>query len=170
MASVCVVENNEINTNPENRSQFARIRYLGQNSPNYMKASSILSIIGKVLLTLLLVSPILGSLGIFPAPTADMYGTPQAFQFVDLLMKSKYIMIIDSLVFLAAIVCLWTKRTALAALLILPITINIIGFHAFLDSGLFTAGAIMGDVLFLLNLAFLWQQRAQYRSLFQKHS
>lgn len=135
-----------------------------------MKFTSILSIVGKILLTLLLVMPIFGTLGIFPAPTPDMYQTPQAFQFVDLLMKSKYIMVIDALVFLAAIICLWTKRTALAALLLLPITINIVGFHAFLDGGPFTAGAIMGNVLFLLNLAFLWQQRAQYRTLFQKHS
>ncbi len=135
-----------------------------------MKASSILSIIGKILLTLLLISPILGVLGIFPAPTADMYGTPEAFQFVDILMKSRYITIMQAVVFLISIVCLWTKRTALASLLLLPISLNIVGFHAFLDNGLFTAGAIMGNVLFILNLAFLWQQRAQYRSLFQKHS
>ncbi len=135
-----------------------------------MKFTSFVSIVGKVLLTLLLISPILGVLGVFPAPTADMYGTPEAFQFIDILMKSRYITIMEAVVFLISIICLWTKRTALAALLLLPITLNIVGFHAFLDSGLFTAGAIMGNVLLILNLAFLWQQRAQYRSLFQKQS
>jgi hypothetical protein len=135
-----------------------------------MKFTSILSIVGKVLLTLLLISPILGVLGIFPAPTADMYQTSQAFQFIDLIMKSRYIVVIEAIVFLVVIVCLWTKRTALAALLLLPFTVNIVGFHAFLDGGPFTAGAMMGNVLLLLNLAFLWQQRAQYRTLFQKHS
>ncbi len=127
-----------------------------------------LTIIGKILLTLLLISPILGVLGIFPAPTRDLYQTDQAFQFVDLLMKSRYVMYMDAVVFLLAIVCLWTRRTALAALLLLPISLNIVGFHAFLDGGPFTAGAIMGNVLFLLNLAFLWKERAQYKTLFEK--
>lgn len=135
-----------------------------------MRLSPLASTIGKVVLTLVLIVPLLGVLGIFPPPTPDLYSTPQAFQFIDLLMKSHYIPLIDSIVFLLAIVCLWTKRTALAALLLLPITINIVGFHAFLDGGLLKPGAIMGNVLFLLNLTFLWQQRGQYRSLFQKQS
>ena len=135
-----------------------------------MKLSSLASTVGKVVLTLVLITPILGALGIFPAPTPDMYGTPEAFQFIDIMMKSHYISIINSIVFLIAAVCLWTKRTPLAALLLLPITVNIVGFHAFLDGGLLKPGAIMGNILFLLNLAFLWQQRGQYRSLFQKQS
>lgn len=128
----------------------------------------IFSILGKILLTLLMISPILGLLGIFPAPTPDLYNTPQAFTFIDLLMKARYVLVMEAVVFLIAIFCLWTKRTALAALLILPITLNIVGFHAFLDGGLLTGGAIMGNVLLLLNLAFLWQQREAYRSLWQK--
>lgn len=135
-----------------------------------MKYSSAASVVGKILLTLLLITPIFGVLGVFPAPTPDLYQTPEAFQFIDLLMKSRYIMIINAVVFIVSMVCLWTKRTALAALLLLPITVNIVGFHAFLDGGLHKPGAIMGNVLLVLNLAFLWQQRAQYRSLFQKHS
>lgn len=135
-----------------------------------MKYSSAASLVGKIVLTLLLIMPIFGVLGIFPAPTPDLYQTPEAFQFIDLLMKSRYIMIINAVVFIVSMVCLWTKRTALAALLLLPITVNIVAFHAFLDGGLHKSGAIMGNVFLLLNLAFLWQQRAQYRSLFQKHS
>lgn len=135
-----------------------------------MKYNAILSNVGKVLLTLLLVMPILGTLGIFPAPTADMYQTPEAFQFINLLMQSRYIMVINSVVYLITLFCLWTRRTALAALLLLPISINIVGFHAFLDGGLLTGGAVMGNVLLLLNLAFLWQQRANYKSLWEKRT
>ena len=133
-----------------------------------MKAARIATIVGKVLLTLLLVSPILGVLGLFPVPTPDLYNTPEAFQFIDLLMKSKYVMWIEALVFAFSAVCLWTKRTALAALLLLPFTVNIVGFHAFLDGGLFTPGAIMGNLLLVLNLAFLWHQRAHYLPLFKQ--
>ena len=133
-----------------------------------MKYSSVFSLIGKVLLTLLLIMPILGVTGVFPPPTPDLYNTPQAFQFIDLLMKSWYVVIMEAVVFVLAIVCLWTKRTALAALLLLPITLNIIGFHAFLDGGLHQPGAIMGNVLFLLNIAFLWQQRKHYRPLLKQ--
>lgn len=125
----------------------------------------ILNIILKIILCLLLVSPILGALGIFPPPTPDLYNTPQAFAFIDMLMQGKYITWMIAIVFAISIVLIATKRTALAALLILPITLNIIGFHLFLDGGLFTSGAIMADVLFVLNLYFLWQNRSRYALL-----
>jgi hypothetical protein len=131
--------------------------------PSTMKKA--LNITLKLLLTLILVMPILGATGIFPAPTPEMYSTPEAYAFVAMLMASKYIMIIDAIVFALATVCLWTKRVALAALLILPITVNIVGFHLFLDGGLFTAGAVMGNLLLFLNLYFLWQSRKEYSSL-----
>ena len=133
-----------------------------------MKLSSVLSLIGKVLLTLLLIMPILGATGLFPPPTPDLFNTPQAFQFIDLLMKSWYVVVMEAVVFVLAIVCLWTKRTALAALLLLPITLNIVGFHLFLDGGLHKPGAVLGDALFLLNIAFLWQQRKHYRPLLKQ--
>mgnify|MGYP003528620134 CR=1 FL=1 len=63
-----------------------------------MKLSSLATTIGKVLLTLLMVMPILGTLGIFPAPTPDMYHTPEAFQFVNILMTSKYVMMMSVVV------------------------------------------------------------------------
>jgi len=119
----------------------------------------------KGVLSLLLVSPILGTLGIFPPPTRDLYNTDQAFEFINALMSSGYIMVIMALCFLVAIILLWTKRTAAAALLILPFTVNIVGFHLMLDGGLFTAGAIMGNVLLILNAYFLWQHRATYKQL-----
>ncbi len=124
----------------------------------------------KGILSLLLVSPILGTLGIFPPPTRDMYNTDQAFEFINILMRSGYIMIIMAICFLLAIILLWTKRTAAAALLILPFTVNIVAFHLVLDGGLFTAGAIMGNVLLLLNVYFLWQYRTSYKQLLAAQS
>ncbi len=124
----------------------------------------------KGILSLLLVSPILGTLGIFPPPTRDLYNTDQAFEFINILMRSGYIMIIMAICFLLAIILLWTKRTAAAALLILPFTVNIVAFHLVLDGGLFTAGAIMGNVLLILNVYFLWQYRTIYKQLFAAQS
>lgn len=125
----------------------------------------VFNVLLKLILSLILVMPILGATGIFPAPTQEMYNTKEAYTFIAMLMAGKYIVIIEALVFAPAIVCLWTKRVALAALLILPITVNIVGFHLFLDGGLFTGGAVMANVLLVLNLTFLWQERKEYTSL-----
>lgn len=123
----------------------------------------------KILLTALIGMPILGALGIFPAPTADMYQNQTAYDFIKIMMDSGYIMYINSIVFIISIVLLWTKRSALAALLILPITVNIVGFHAFLDGGLLTGGAVMGNILLLLNIYFLWINKSTYAVLFAKN-
>jgi hypothetical protein len=128
----------------------------------------IFNIILKVVFCLLMVSPILGVLGVFPAPTADMYNTPQAFSFIQTLMDVGYIDIIVAIVFAFAIFLIITRRTALAALLVLPVMVNIISFHAFLDGGLFTVGALMADALCLINIYFLWICRGQYRILWAK--
>ena len=128
----------------------------------------IFNIVLRVILALLLVSPILGTLGVFPAPTPDLYNTPQAFDFIMVLYSTKYIMYIQAIVFAVSIGLILTNRMALASLLILPVTVNIICFHAFLDGGLFTAGASMADALFLLNIYFLWQNRHVYKTLYTK--
>lgn len=119
-------------------------------------------------MVLLLISPILGVLGVFPAPTADLYNSVQAFDFIDMLMKVGYINYMIALVFAVSIVLIVTNRIAFAALLLTPITINIVAFHAFLDGGLFTAGAIMADMLLVLNFYFLWQNRSRYKLLLAK--
>ncbi|MBU3668422.1 MAG: hypothetical protein FGM57_00470 [Candidatus Taylorbacteria bacterium] len=128
----------------------------------------ILNIICKVVLTLLIATPILGTIGVFPPPTPDMYGNAVAYYFILILMSSGYVMYTMSVVFLISIFLLWTKREALAAILILPITINIVGFHAFLDNGLLVPGAIMGNILLILNLYFLWMNRKKYLPLLAK--
>ena len=125
----------------------------------------VIDIVLKVLLSFLMIMPILGTLGIFPAPTADMYTSAESFAFISAIMNAWYITATMAIVFALALVSLWTKRVALAALLILPLTVNIVGFHLFLDGGLFTAGSIMADALLLLNGYFLYQQRAVYRTL-----
>lgn len=122
-------------------------------------------IVLKVVLSLILVLPILGTLGVGPPPTQDLYNTPQAFAFIETITAGRYISIIMSLVHVVALVCLWTRRTGVAALLILPITVNVVGFHAFLDGGLLTAGAVLGNIMLLINVYFLWQHRREYAPL-----
>lgn len=125
----------------------------------------ILHTVLKIVLILLMISPILGTLGIFPAPTRGMYNTDEAFQFITILMNSGYVMWMMAVVFLISIILVFKNKMASVALLILPITLNIIGFHAFLDGGLLTPGAIMGNALLLINLYFLWQNKETYKSL-----
>ncbi len=127
----------------------------------------IFNIVLKVILCFILISPVLGALGIFPAPTPDLYNTPQAFAFIEMLFITKYILYLEALIFLLAIVLTAMNRMAIVALLILPITVNIVSFHAFLDGGLLTSGAILANILLALNLYFLWQNKEKYKSLWQ---
>jgi putative oxidoreductase len=129
-----------------------------------------IDIVLKVLLSLILVTPILGLTGLFPPPTQDLYNTPEAFAFIQMMTEGKYISIIMAVVHVVALVCLWTRRTGLAALLILPITVNVVAFHAFLDGGLLTAGAVLGNIMLLINAYFLWQHRREYAPLLTQTS
>jgi hypothetical protein len=129
-----------------------------------------IDIVLKIILSLILILPILGLLRVFPPPTPDLYNTLEAFEFIQTLEEVRYITIIMVAVHVIALVCMWTGRMAVAALLILPITVNVVAFHLFLDGGLHKAGAIPGNVMLLLNAYFLWQQRSKYRALFDKHA
>jgi hypothetical protein len=122
----------------------------------------------RVVLSLIMLLPIVGPLDLMPAPTRDLYNTDRAFQFIQVLMEARYITVMMAVVFALALYLLWTKRAALAALLILPVTLNIMGFHAFLDGGLFTGGAVLGNGIFLLNLYFLWQGRGELKQLLNR--
>ena len=119
----------------------------------------------KAVLSLILVLPILGVTGVFPPPTTDLYNTPEAFGFIALLQEIRYITLIMVAVHVIALVCLWTGRTALAALLVLPITVNVVAFHLVLDGGLLTGGAVLGNIMLLINGYFLWTRRHQYAPL-----
>ncbi len=125
-----------------------------------------INIVLKVVLSLILIMPILGVLGVFPQPTADMYKTKESYDFIMALYSSGYIMWLMGVVFALCLFLIIKNKMALVALLLLPISLNILGFHMFLDGGLFNAGAIMADVLFALNLYFLYQNRDQYKALF----
>lgn len=130
----------------------------------------IVDIVLKVLLSLILVTPILGLTGLFPPPTQDLYNTPEAFRFIETITEDGYISPIMAVVHVLALFCLWTRRTGLAALLILPITVNVVAFHAFLDGGLLTAGAVLGNIMLAINAYFLWQHRHEYRPLLTQTS
>lgn len=125
----------------------------------------IINVIAKILLSLILIMPIFGILGIFPPPTRDLYNSDIAFEFIQILMATGYINYIMSAVFALSVILLWTRREALAAVLITPITVNIVAFHLFLDGGLMTGGAVMGNILLVLNIYFLYQNRAKLREL-----
>jgi hypothetical protein len=127
----------------------------------------IINIILRIVLSLIMITPILGALGIFPAPTPDLYNTPQAFAFIEILSVTKYVMYLMAVVFVIGVVLTLMNRMAIVALLILPVTVNIVAFHFFLDGGLLTSGAILADVLLALNLYFLWQNREKYESFWK---
>lgn len=126
----------------------------------------IINIILRILLSLLLAMPILGVLGVFPAPTRDLYQTQEAYDFIITLTNSGYIMWMMAAVFAICLILTFKNKMAAVALLLLPITLNIIGFHAFLDGGLLTSGSIMAVAFFLINLYFLWENRNRYKVLF----
>ena len=122
----------------------------------------------RIVLSLILLLPVIGVLGIFPPPTADLYNTPEAFAFIETLEDIRYISIIMAIVHVVALACLWLGRVALAALLILPITVNVVAFHLFLDGGLLKAGSVPADVMLAINVYLLWQQRRRYTLLLER--
>jgi putative oxidoreductase len=128
----------------------------------------ILNIIAKVVFGLIILMPVIGATGIFPEPTADMYNTALAYDFILMLGSVGYITAIMAVVCLITLVLMVTNRMALAAILVLPITVNVVAFHAWIDGGLFTAGASLGNLMLLLNLYFIWQNKAQYKTLLEK--
>lgn len=131
---------------------------------------NMLHIIAKVVFSLILVMPILGTLGVFPDPTRDLYNTDEAFAFIQALSDSGFIMWMMAVVHVIALYALWTRREAVAALLVLPITLNVVGFHLVLDGGLFTVGAIMADVMLALNLYLLWRRQNALTTLWQQEA
>ena len=73
-----------------------------------------------------------------------------------------------AVVHIIALGALWTRREALATLLVLPITVNVVGFHAFLDGGLLTGGAVLGNIMLLINLYLIWKNRSILRVLIEQ--
>lgn len=130
----------------------------------------ILHILVKVVLSLIILMPIVGVTGLLGEATRDLYNTDQAFAFIQALTAVMYINYIMAAVLVVALLALWTRREALAAILIAPITVNVVAFHLFLDGGFFTEGALLGNVMLLMNAYLLWKNKDAYRSLLQPRS
>lgn len=118
--------------------------------------------------SLILALPIVGITGLLGEATRDLYNTDQAFAFIEMMNSVKYITYMMVVVHLIALWALWTKREALAALLVLPITLNVVGFHLVLDGGLLTSGALLGNVMLIINIYLLWKNRPLYEILLRK--
>ena len=125
----------------------------------------ILHIAAKLVFTLILLLPVVGTTGLLGQATRDLYNTDLAFAFIEMLVSVMYINYIMAAVIVVALIALWTKREALAALLVAPITVNVVAFHLFIDGGLFTEGAVLGNVMLLINMYLLWRNREAYQAL-----
>ena len=129
-----------------------------------------LHIFAKIVFSLILLLPVLGSTGILGEATRDLYNTDQAFAFIQMLVDTLYINYMMAVVHVIALIALWTRREALAALLVLPISLNVVAFHLVLDGGLLTSGAVLGNLMLVLNLYLLWRNRASYAVLLRPSS
>ncbi len=124
----------------------------------------ILSIVLRILMVLVLLMPVLGTVGVFPPATADMF-TPAGWAYMSALMETGYMMpVLGLLSFVCAILFL-IGRTALGAIVVAPFTFNVMLFHWFLDDAPVSSAAIPAYVLLVLNLYFLWENRKKYKAL-----
>lgn len=130
-----------------------------------MHMKKYMHIVAKILFSLILLLPVVGITGMLGEPTRELYNTDRAFAFIQMLTEVAYINYMIAVVHIITLIALWSGREALAALLALPITLNVVGFHLMLDGGLFTAGAVLADLMLLLNLYLLWVNRDAYRLL-----
>ncbi len=123
----------------------------------------VIHIIMRVLFGLVLLLPVLGALNVFPAPTADMY-TPQAWAFMQALTVTGYMLQLIGLTGFVGLVLVIIGRTALAAVIIAPLSLNVALFHITLDHSPLAA-VIPGTILVVCNVYFLWAERKKYREL-----
>ncbi len=123
----------------------------------------ITKIIFRILFGLVLLIPILGALGVFPAPTADLY-TPQAWAFMQPLMATGYMLQLIGVTCLIGLILVIMNKMALAAVIVAPLTVNVILFHAFLEHTPITA-MIPAAILVVCNAFFLWTERKKYKAL-----
>lgn len=119
----------------------------------------------RILLGLLLLMPVAGTLGLMPEPTADMYTTTQAWDFISALANSGYMMPLIGVTAFICSILFFANKTALGAVILAPFTVNVIAFHLFLDASPISAGAIPAYILVALNLYFLWSNKAKYTAM-----
>lgn len=122
----------------------------------------------RIVLTLLLLMPVAGALGLFPSPTAEMYGTTESWNFISALMQTGYMMPLIGGIFALCAILLFTGHQALSALLLLPLTVNIMMFHWFTNASPISAESALGYILMVLNAYLLWYNRQKYQVLLKK--
>ena len=122
-----------------------------------------LSIAMRVLFGLVLTLPILGAL-VFPPPTADMY-SPAGWAFIQAMTNTGYLPWLVTITAAAGLLLLLIGRTALAAVVVAPLTVNIVAFHLLLDNSMFIPSAIPAWVILITNAYALWENREKYRAL-----
>jgi hypothetical protein len=101
-----------------------------------------------------------GFLQFIPPPKTPM---PEgAAAFVGALMKSGYMFpLIAGTQLLVGVLLLLNRFVPLALVLIMPVLVNIIAFHIFLQP----AGSVPGVILLALEIYLAWQYRKAYRPL-----
>jgi hypothetical protein len=124
----------------------------------------IVNIILRILFGLVLLLPVLGALGVFPPPTADMY-SPPGWAFMQALMSTGYMLPLIGVTCAVCLVLVIFGRTALASVLIAPLTVNIVLFHLVLDHSMLSPTALPAWVLLVTNAYFLWQNWGTYKTL-----
>ncbi len=122
------------------------------------------TIIVRILLGLVILTPILGATGIFPAPTADLY-TPAGWAFMEALMNSGYMFPLIAVTCAVALVLLIMNRTALAAVILAPFAINVACFHTFVEDAPISVSASLAYVLVGGTIYLLWINRKKYKAL-----
>ena len=121
----------------------------------------------RFILGLLLLMPTAGALGLFPEPSADMYSSIESWEFISALNSTGYMMPLITITTLLCALLLFANRTALAAVILAPFTVNVILFHLFLDASPISAAATPAYILLVLNIYFLWVNRNKYKVLMQ---
>ena len=102
-------------------------------------------------------------MGLFQLAEAPVFNEA-ATAFMTALFNTGYFFIFLSLVFLiAGIMFIFNKYTAFAAMIIVPITLNILLFHIFLDF----SGFWFALIFILINLYFLKLNCEKYKPLFR---
>lgn len=87
---------------------------------------------------------------------------PEAGVFLGALFAGKIFSIIKPIEIAAGLALLGNRFVPLALLLIAPVLVNIVAFHAFLA----TSGLVLASVLVALELHLAWVNRSAYRPLF----
>lgn len=105
--------------------------------------------IAKYIVVVLMLMPALAPLGIFPEPTAEMYASAQAWQFMSALLMSGYIMPLIAVVGVLVIYLLLSGREAFGVLLLTPFTVNVMLFHWFFDPTPISANSALAYVLLI---------------------